>query len=270
MEAALEIAPEYLAALEALTDLDLVQGQSAAALRRLQDQIDAAPRAELLAMRGKVYLAQRDYAKAETDLLMAADLNPQLETSYLLLARLYLAMNEPARAAEKLSISLEHNKTAPALLLLGIIQEHLKNRAAAQGTYEKLLADFPDFAPAMNNLAAIYSADPDRLEKAYELAKRATELDPNNPFTADTLGWILFKKREYVEAARVLRLSAGKLSDNAELQFHAGMALYMNGQQDAARSALQRAVETSEDFEGKSEGRDRLALLTIDAEAGTA
>ena len=270
LEAALEIAPDYLAALEALTDLDLVQGQPAAALRRLQDRIDAAPRAELLAMRGKLYLAQRDYAKAETDLLMAADLNPRLETSYLLLARLYLAMNEPARAAEKLSISLEHNKTAPALLLLGIIQEHLKNRAAAQGTYEKLLADFPDFAPAMNNLAAIYSADPERLEKAYELAKRATELDPNNPFTADTLGWILFKKREYVEAVRLLRVSAAKVPDNGELQFHAGMALYMTGQQDAARGTLQRAVDAAGDFEGKAEGRERLALLSVDAEGANA
>ena len=59
----------------------------------------------------------------------------------------------------------------------------------------------------------LYSENLGQLDKAYELAKKASEAAPNQPHFADTLGWIEFKRRNYANALRLLRDSAIKLPD---------------------------------------------------------
>jgi tetratricopeptide (TPR) repeat protein len=78
----------------------------------------------------------------------------------------------------------------------------------------------------------------------------------------------LFKKGDYGNALRLLQESADKLSDQPVIQFHAGMAHYMVGDEAAARLALQKAADATVDFPGKDEARQRLALLAINV--GTA
>lgn len=266
-----EISPDYLPATERLVDLDLAAKQYAAALDRVQKLIEKDPKlAQAWALRGKIYLAQRDFTHAEPDLLKAIELDPKLEPGYLLLAQLYVASNRAQEAIGELRAFVEKNKTAPALMQLAMINEQLKNFSAARDAYEKLLTVAPNSPLALNNLAILYSerlGEPN-LEKAYELAKKANEAAPNEPHLADTLGWILFKKGEYGNALRLLQESATKLPDQPEIQFHAGMAHYMIGEEGPARLALQKAADASVDFPGKDEARQRLALLAIDGKAG--
>src|SRR5262249_7870729 len=103
-----------------------------------------------------------------------------------------------------------------------------------------------------------------RLDAAYDLARKARELLPNAPHTADTLGWILFKRGEYDNALRLLQEGAGKLPELAQIQFHLGMAHYMLGEEGQARESLQKAAGSEQDFPEKDEARRRLALLAID------
>ena len=60
---------------------------------------------------GKIYLAQRDFARAEPDLLKAIELDPKLEPAYLLLAQLYVASNKQLRAIRNSMAS--SRKTGP-------------------------------------------------------------------------------------------------------------------------------------------------------------
>ena len=270
-ERSIEISPDYLPPIERLVDLDLAEKQYATALARAEKQIDKNPKlAQAWALRGKIYLEQRDFTHAETDLLKAVDLDPNLEPAYLLLAQLYVASNRQEEAIAKLSAFVEKNKTVqtvPALTQLAMIQEQRKNFAAARDAYEKLLSVAPNVPLALNNLAALYSEHLGQLDKAYDLAQKAREAIPNEPHIADTLGWILFKKGDYANALRQLQESAGKLPDQPEVQFHAGMAHYMLGEEEPARLALQKAVDAPSDFPGKDEARQRLALLAIQAGA---
>ena len=151
-----------------------------------------------------------------------------------------------------------------------MIQEQLKNFAAARDAYEKLLSVAPNSPLALNNLAVLYSEHLGQLDKAYDLAQKAREAVPNEPHIADTLGWILFKKGDYGNALRLLQESAGKLPDLPEIQFHVGMAHYMLGEEEPARLALQKAVDAAADFPGKDEARQRLALLAIQVGAANA
>ena len=200
--------------------------------------------------------------------MKAIDLDPKLEAAYILLAQLYVASNRQEEAIEKLTAFTEKNKTVPALMQLAGLYEQANNFTAAGDAYEKLLAIAPNFAPALNNLAVHYSEHLGQLDKANELAKRAREVSPNEPHIADTLGWILFKKGDYANSLPLLQESAAKLPDRPEIQFHLGMAHYMLGEEGPARLALQKAADSSKDFQEKDEARQRLALLGI--QVGTA
>src|SRR3954453_13010855 len=76
-EKAVEISPDYLPATERLVDLDIAQQQYPAAMARVQKLLEKDPKAEdpknaqLWALRGKIYLAQRDFTHAEQDLKKA-------------------------------------------------------------------------------------------------------------------------------------------------------------------------------------------------------
>jgi tetratricopeptide (TPR) repeat protein len=268
-EKSAEISADYLPAIERLVDLDIAAQQYASAMDRVQRLIDRSPGlAQPWGLRGKLYLAQRDFTHAEADLLKAIDLDPKLEPGYLLLAQLYVASNRQEEAIAKLNAFIEKNKTVPALMQLAVIQEQLKNFAAARDAYETLLTVTPNFQLALNNLAALYSERLGQLDKAYDLATKAREAAPNEPHIADTLGWTLFKKGDYRKALGLLQEGADKLPEAPEIQFHLGMARYMLGEEGAARNALQKATNASADFPGKDEAGRRLALMAIDV--GTA
>ena len=238
---------------------------------RVQGQIDADPKlAQPWAIRAKIYLAQRDFDHAEADLLKAIELDSNLEPAFVLLGQLYVASNRPEQAIEKLGGFVQNHKSLPALMQLAMLHERQKNFPAAREAYDKLLSAAPNFAPALNNLAVLYSEQLGQLETAYDLAKRARDTAPNEPAMADTLGWILFKKGEYSNALPLLQESAGKLPDQPEILFHVGMAHYMLGQDEPARIALQKAAAASADFKGKEEGRRRLAILAIDPASSNA
>jgi tetratricopeptide (TPR) repeat protein len=266
-----EISPDYLPAVERLVDLDLADKQYAAAIDRVQKVIDKDPKlAQPWALKAKIYLAQRDFAHAEPDLLKAIELNPKLEPAYQLLAQLYVASNRQDEAIAKLTAFAENNKSpqaVPALMQLGMINEQTKHFEAARDAYEKLLAIAPNFAPALNNLAILYSDRFGQLDKAYDLATKAKEV-ANEPHIADTLGWILFKRGDYNGALPLLQDSAAKLPNLPEVQFHLGMTHYMLGEEGPARLALQKAVDAPADFPAKDEARRRLNLLANPA--GTA
>src|SRR5581483_3454458 len=87
---------------------------------------------------------------------------------------------------------------------------------------------------------------------------------PNDPGTADTLGWILYKKHQYPQALALLQDAATKLTNLAEVQYHFAMANYMVGDEDAARSGLETALKLDTNFPGVEEARQRLAFLKED------
>jgi tetratricopeptide (TPR) repeat protein len=268
-EKAVEISPDYLPATERLVDLDIAQQQYPAAMARVQKLLDKDPtaqdpkNAQLWALRGKIYLAQRDFAHAEPDLSKAVELDANLAPAYLLQAQLYLASNKQDEAIAKLSALVEKKNDPRALMLLALIQTILKHFDAARDAYEKVLAVNPNVALALNNLAVLYSEQFGQLDKAHELAKKAAELAPTDPHVADTLGWIAFKKGDYGDALRALQESAAKRPDDPEIQYHVGMAHYMLGEEEPARIALKKAADASVDFPGKDDARKRLSLLAI-------
>ena len=154
-------------------------------------------------------------------------------------------------------------------MTLALVYERMQDYPKARDAYEKLLSINPDFVVALNNLAFLYTEQLNNLDKAYELARKARDLQGENPAIADTLGWVLYKRGEYQQALPILQESAQKAADNPEIQFHLGMTAYMMGQTDVAKAALRKAAGSDKDFRGKDESKRRLASLESGAGASS-
>ena len=173
-----------------------------------------------------------------------------------------MAANKLPQAIAQLNTLLAKSpENERALMLSALTYEKMNEFAKARDAYEKLLSAKPDIPPVLNNLAYLYAERLNELDKAHDLAQKARALQPENPAIADTLGWILYKRGDYKQALALLRESAQNLPNHPEIQFHLGMASYMMGQTDEARTAFRQAVAAPADFPGKDEAQHRLSLL---------
>ena len=262
-EASLLLSPDYIEPLTQLASLAWRQGRQDAALARLRQQIalvpSSGPHYHLL---GQLYTALGDVKQAETAFLKAVELEPSLVGAYGQLASLYVSSNQHGEALAKMEEALESNPDNPSVLMLaGMLYQETGDLPQAQERYERALAVQPGFAAAANNLAYLYSLEEGRLEQASGLAERARAADPRNPFIADTLGWILYKRGTYDRALSLLKESAEQLGDNAEVQFHLGMTQYRLNNKEEAWQALNRSLELDSSFAGADEARGVLAEL---------
>jgi tetratricopeptide (TPR) repeat protein len=268
---ALEIDPDNADAQEGLAELDFAGQQFSAAQERIEKVIAKHPQQALPeVLLARIYLAQARTNRAEIALLKAAEL-PDGAPAYLMLAQLYSDVNQDKDARDILNLALGKNpKDTSALMLLGIIQTRQKNYQAAADAYEKLLALNPQSGPALNNLAWLYCDNLGDVDKAYDLAQRARQLVPNDPSAEDTLGWIFFRKGDYVSALKLFQDSALGLAGNPEARFHLGIAHYMLADEDAAREALQGAHDLAGEFAGRDECQHCLAILNLDPQTADA
>lgn len=259
--------PESAMVLEQLVNADLMEKKPQAARERVEAAIAQYPKLAgpghlLLA---KISLAQGDKVAAEAALKKSIELQPEVSTAYFLLAGLYINTNQQQKALANLQESLARNpKDATALMLTGVIQEQQKNYPAARDAYEKLVAIDARSFIALNNLAWLYFSQFDQIDKALEFALKARELNPQQPNTADTLGWILYHKRQYPRALSLLQEAADRLPDSAEIRYHLGMTHYMMGEETPARLALTQALQGG-NFAEVDDARQSLALLTLDS-----
>ena len=262
-EKVLEVDPDNGQAVNQLVALDLEAKDFDSANRRVQHQMekhpgDAAP----YLLQSKVRMAQQQWKEAEASAKKALELKPDEAAAYEMLVSIYLATNRLPEAVRELeTVVSKAPKNASALMVLALTQEKQKDFPKARDAYEKLLEIKPDFVPALNNLSYIYAEHLNQLDKANELARKARSVAPADPSVADTLGWVLFKRADYQQALTLLQESADKVPDNPEIKFHLGMAHYMMGQADAARTAFQQALAATGDFPSKAEAQNRLALL---------
>jgi tetratricopeptide (TPR) repeat protein len=211
---------------------------------------------------GRVHLARGEGTQAEQAFLKAIELNPQLFDPYVALGGFYAQTRRYEEALEKLEQARNVNaQNLGVHMLVGMIHEMRKDIPQAQAAYEKVLDLNPRFGPAANNLAYLYSEHGGDKEKALQLAQTAKEVLPEDARVSDTLGWILYKRGVYERAVPLLRESAEKLKDNAEVHYHLGMAYLKVGNTQAAKETLTKALELGDSFTEVEEAKRALAEL---------
>ena len=262
-EKAAELEPDALWPVDQLVEMDLLEKHFDAARQRLRAQFQKTPDSPAAHFfEGKILAAEQKWEPAEAELQKALLLDPNFAGAYDLLVQGYLATNKIPEAISELQGEIARNpKNSSALMTLALLYERTTDFSHARDAYEKVLSINPNFVPALNNLACLYADRLNDLDKAYELSRRARDLNGSDPSVGDTLGWVLYKRGDYQQALTNLQESAAKLPDNPEVQFHLGMTAYMMGRTELARVALQKAASAENDFPGKEESKRRLTLL---------
>jgi len=264
-EKALEDLPDYLPAVTHLTEMDMSAQNLSGASNRVAQLIARSPNApEGHFLMARVQIALKKIDLAEASLMKAVEVQPEFAAGYDALANLYAATKREAEALTKLEELLKKKPgDLRTLMQKGALLQRMQQPQKAAAAYQQILDVNPNFVPALNNAAYLSAESGGDLEKAQEMATKATQLVKDNPALQDTLGWILFKLGEVDAAADILQEAASKQPDEPEIQFHCGVACFAAGRRDAAREAFDRALKSGKEFAGKQEAQARLEMLSL-------
>lgn len=162
------------------------------------------------------------------------------------LADMISAASSPAAAAEALPqarkiLALEPDHLA-AQMVSALAQEHAKDYKGAAESHTAMLARVPAFVPAVRQLTTLFADHLGNDAKAAEYGARALQALPDDPAVTYSMGTVSYRRGDYGEAARLLRISGRKRDRHAETFFYLGMAEFHLKNTAESRTQLQRAV----------------------------
>jgi tetratricopeptide (TPR) repeat protein len=276
LERSAELAPGNSEVLGALLRLDAEEGRLPESLARIDAALAATPGdARLLRARGLALLASGRGAEAEQSLRRAVEADPNDLASYGDLAQLLARSGRGEEALGTYEQALAAQpESAPLNLIVGILHEGAGRPESAIERYEKAIRIDPGLGVAKNNLAYLLAERGQDLDRALDLAQEAKSLLPDNPNTADTLGWVLYKKSIPSAAIGYLKEAEGGMrSEDPALgvvRQHLALAYEANGDADKAREVVERGLadlakigqEASPYADELRRLRDRLATTT--------
>ncbi|HEV2908724.1 MAG TPA: tetratricopeptide repeat protein [Candidatus Eremiobacteraceae bacterium] len=199
---------------------------------------------------GELAWAIGDYATAERRFNEALTIFPAYPRAYNALARMYLgqqrwheALDAATRAADILPLPETLGYKADAQRALGDIQ-------GARVTQDTILAiERIGNAQRVNDraLAVYYSEHGIRTADAIAIARRDV-IARDDVFAEDTLAWALAQAGQWQEAQLHARRAVALDTQDARLQYHAGVIALRNGDTAEAKRRLARALELNPQF----------------------
>jgi len=268
--------PEQHPTLVSLANLLLAQGLASEALQVAQGNAESGdPQALVVVSRAGILAGDLDAADVASKRLLADF--PKYAEAFGYRSEVLLRMGERSQAlevAEQGTRSLPQNVAVWSariglLLRLGETKSaarvaeqgakanpessHLKLQMAsalqlngdakeAEGLYRELSSDTDTSVIALNNLANMVSADPDRRAEALEFARKAHLQAPESAAVNDTLGWVLHLNGKNEEARGVLNVAHAAAADNIEVICHLGIVNADLDGVEAARTNLEQCA----------------------------
>jgi tetratricopeptide (TPR) repeat protein len=176
-----------------------------------------------------------------------------------MLAEYYLKRKDIDKALHYYTAATESFPDQGALMKLALIYENRGQQKQAESTYRRFIKHHPNSFLGYNQLAWLYAQQGRRLDEALGLARKADELRPGNTSVNDTIGWLLYLKKEYAQAEQHLK-KANNISrgNNPEIRYHLAVVLKERGKTSEAKQHLSRAFKLSDRFAGIDEAK-RLA-----------
>ncbi|HEY8123598.1 MAG TPA: tetratricopeptide repeat protein [Myxococcota bacterium] len=272
LEQAAKLVPNNPDVLASLASIDLREGRGDESLARARAAVQAAPKDAVLSrLLGDIEFATGRLDDAERSYRRAIEIDPNQLESYGKLAGLYNRQNRGSEVIKTYEAALAKNpKSGELHLVLGILKEAQGPAGvdAAMQHYEQAIALNPELAAAKNNLAYWLAERGQDLDRALDLAQEAKAVlaksPRTNPSSADTLGWVFYKKNLPEAAVNYLREAVGGF-DPAVMQdrqtrpmvrHHLALALAALGDKAGAASEWKLALSEFQELPKAPGARD--------------
>jgi tetratricopeptide (TPR) repeat protein len=211
-------------------------------------------RALLMGRQGKV--------EAAREVLRDAPVATQRERAQMVSAESQL-LREAKRnqdAFDVLDKGLERMPDQPDLLYdHAMAAERIDRLPVMEASLRRLIALRPEHAHAYNALGYTFADRNVRLDEARSLIEKALQLAPDDAHILDSMGWVLFRQKDYPRALEYLRQAYDKRPE-VEIAAHLGEVLWAMDRRDEARALWREARGREPD---NTTLRETLARLNV-------
>lgn len=130
---------------------------------------------------------------------------------------------------------------------------------AAETDYLMALELGPDEPQVLNDLGYLWLEKGVRLDEAYDMVLRASQLEPDQGHIIDSLGWAYYTMGDFENAVIQLERAVSLSPGNATANFHLGDAYWQVGRQLESRFQWERALTLEPSESERAALEDRLA-----------
>ncbi|MBX2835004.1 MAG: tetratricopeptide repeat protein [Micavibrio sp.] len=211
--------PDYIPARKAAAGLYETKGEYAKAVEILEPIYEELNDIDALIQIGDVYRHNEEYAKA---------------------VKYY---NQAEKAFEG-EVSGDHWHL---YYVRGMSYEQLKKWDKAEADLKKALEYEPDHPFVLNYLGYAWADQGVNLEKALEMIEKASALEPQDGYIADSLGWVLYRMGKFEEAVPHLERAVELRPYDAVINDHLGDAYWRVGRRLEAKFQWLRAKNHAEE-----------------------
>ena len=253
--------PRNLDVLSVLAQVELARRDWTGAEAITESTLEASPdNAEARVLMGSIQLAVGAPDQALESFKLAIAKQPTSVVGYQALANFYIGEKKFDEALKVIGSGLQMQPNSMKLQLAraGALEKAQQYEVAIT-EYEKMLSEQPGSMIAANNLASLLSdhrSDNVGLERAKSLAASLQESEV--PQFKDTVGWVSYRRGDYVAAVLLLETAAAALPNLALVHYHLAMSYIAIRQYAKASEQLKAALSLAPDSE--LEGKIREAL----------
>ncbi|MBK8970369.1 MAG: tetratricopeptide repeat protein [Hahellaceae bacterium] len=236
----LEIQPDAIEALNALSKLLVKQGQIEETKQFLSDHLKQHPGHIHAAERLGELLLSDDVFSALTFYKSQVEAHPEALNLTIGLGQAYEANQLPQKALEtyEAGLTLAPKNAVLAVMLAGQYQRQ-GNWVRAESLYKQALRNDPESKIAANNLATLYLDElntPDNRDAAESLGKLLR--GSQHPIFLDTLGWISYHRGNIPGAISYLKSAIATGNAPPEAHYHIAKAYLSDKKPEEARASL--------------------------------
>ena len=209
-------------------------------------------------------LKQESRTKEAASLLETADsalgANPDIRLLNFLVS-LYKdsGENNKAISVQKRIIELDPAKDS-SYFMLAVLLDEAKDFHASIEAGKKAIELNPRNADALNFVGYSLAENEGNLDEAKRHIEAALQIEPDNGYFIDSLGWVYFKQKQYGDAVRELERAVKLVSLDAVILEHLALAYQRAGKVGKALDTVRKAIPHAD----KSDDRgvlDRLKTL---------
>jgi len=140
----------------------------------------------------------------------------------------------------------QYKDDASLLYSRALVAERLDRRDEFEADLKKVIEVQPDNSYALNALGYFLADRNERLDEAQVYLEKAYKLTPDDAAIIDSLGWLYYRQGRFSESLELLQRAYSLMSDT-EIAAHLGEVLWVSGDQTSATKVWEEALRESPD-----------------------